>query len=83
MSAIRDFGGIGLRFTLRKKGLIIGSGPALEIKQQNGKVLVMNISKRSRSNGSRKPILFIIEIMRNHWLILWIGFQFLGFLMPS
>ena len=51
VSAIRDFGGIGLRYTLKKKGLIIGSGPALEIRQKNGKVLVLSISKEAEASS--------------------------------
>lgn len=51
VNAIGDFGGVGIRyrFTPKKKGFIMNSGPAIEVLKNDGRVIVVTISNPEKA----------------------------------
>lgn len=49
VDAIKDFGGIGIRYSLKKKGFIINSKFGLEVKKTDNRILVISITNGAKA----------------------------------
>lgn len=49
VNAIKDFGGLGIRYNSKKKGYIINSKYGLELEQRDGKIVVISITDQEKA----------------------------------
>lgn len=52
VNAIKDFGGMGIKYTSKKKGFIINSNFGLEIEQTNNRIIVISITDKAKAEAA-------------------------------
>lgn len=52
VNALKDYGGIGIRYTSKKKGFIINSKFGLEIEQTDERIIVLSISQQEAAEAA-------------------------------